>query len=177
MRSNIWVMIVVVLLAGSMSANAVPLVWNLQGVTFDDGGTATGSFVYDANTSTYSAINIQTTGNLSFTYTTSGLIGGGPFALAVTTGSFVGAGFLQLIAVSGLTDAGGTIAIGQQNGLAPWETTYVMGALGGIMLDYNSPPFRSITAGYVTSVPEPATFKLLGFGLLGVGFMWRRKVS
>ena len=30
-------------------------------MTFDDGGTASGSFVYDAVTNTYSAINVTTT--------------------------------------------------------------------------------------------------------------------
>lgn len=176
MRSKLFALIAVVLLVGPMSANAVPLVWNLQGVTFDDGGTATGSFVYDADTLTYSAINIQTTGNLSFTYTTADLLGYAKFGFDVATGSFVGAGALQLITVSDLTDAGGTIAIGQQNSLmTPWETTYAVNPLGGVQLNYTSPPFRAITAGYVSAVPEPATFTLLGIGLLSVSFMWRRK--
>jgi hypothetical protein len=45
----------------SISANAAPVVWNLSGVTFEDGGTASGSFTYDADTTTYSAISISTT--------------------------------------------------------------------------------------------------------------------
>ena len=36
--------------------------WTLSSVTFDDGGTATGTFEYDWNTNTYSAINILTAG-------------------------------------------------------------------------------------------------------------------
>jgi hypothetical protein len=43
------------------SVSAAPVTWTLQGVTFNDGGTASGSFVYDAQTNTYSAINITTT--------------------------------------------------------------------------------------------------------------------
>jgi len=45
----------------SISANATPVVWNLSGVTFDDGGTASGSFTYDEDTGIYSAISISTT--------------------------------------------------------------------------------------------------------------------
>ena len=33
-------------------ASANPILWSLAGVTFDDGGTAYGSFVYDADTNT-----------------------------------------------------------------------------------------------------------------------------
>lgn len=179
MRSKILGVVAMAFLAGPMSARAVPLMWNLQGVTFDDGGTATGSFVYDADTQTYSAINIQTTGNLAFTYTAGDLIGWAKSGFSVATGSFVGAGFLDLMMVSDLTDAGGTVAIGP-NGVftAPFETTYEANPLGGgVQLNYTSPPFRYISTGYVTSVPEPATFSLFGFGLLSIGFMWRRKLS
>ena len=45
----------------SISGYAVPVVWTLNGVTFDDGGTASGSFTYDAGTDTYSAISMSTT--------------------------------------------------------------------------------------------------------------------
>jgi hypothetical protein len=45
----------------SGSASAVPRMWTLIGITFDDGGTASGSFVYDAETNTYGAVNITTT--------------------------------------------------------------------------------------------------------------------
>jgi len=44
------------------AAMAAPVKWTLSDITFDDGGTASGSFVYDANTNTYSAISVTTTG-------------------------------------------------------------------------------------------------------------------
>ena len=49
----------------SGSAAAAPVTWTLDGVAFDDGGTASGSFVYDAATNTYSAISITTTAGSS----------------------------------------------------------------------------------------------------------------
>jgi hypothetical protein len=43
-------------------ASATPLLWTLDaGITLTGGGTVSGSFVYDAATNTYSAINITTT--------------------------------------------------------------------------------------------------------------------
>lgn len=43
------------------TAQAAPLQWTLTDVTFDDGGSATGSFVYDADSNTYSNIALKTT--------------------------------------------------------------------------------------------------------------------
>jgi hypothetical protein len=43
------------------SASAIPVQWTLEDVVFADGGTASGSFVFDADTSTYSRTDIVTT--------------------------------------------------------------------------------------------------------------------
>ena len=45
----------------SVSASAAPLLWTLSGVTFADGGTASGSYIYDATTNTYSSVHVITT--------------------------------------------------------------------------------------------------------------------
>ncbi len=42
---------------------AVPIQWTLSNVTFVGGATASGSFIYDADTNTYSAISIVSTGS------------------------------------------------------------------------------------------------------------------
>lgn len=43
------------------SAHAVPIQWTLSGGAFDDGGTVSGSFVYDADTEVYSNVRFHTT--------------------------------------------------------------------------------------------------------------------
>jgi len=43
------------------NASAVPMRYNLVGVQFNDGGTASGSFAYDPATNLYSNVNITTT--------------------------------------------------------------------------------------------------------------------
>ncbi|QMV74453.1 IPTL-CTERM sorting domain-containing protein [Comamonas piscis] len=48
-------------MAFSATANAVPMQWTVSETTFDDGGTVTGSFVYDADTNIYSNIRLRTT--------------------------------------------------------------------------------------------------------------------
>lgn len=179
MRSKISGLMTVILLATSMSVNAMPITWNLHDVMFDDGGTASGSFVYDADTSTYSAINIQTTGNLNFTYATGDLLGWNSFGFYMAAGAYAGAGILQLVTVSGLTNTGGSTAVGQRTPfLTSWESTYTINPLGGgVQPNFSSPPFRTITAGFVSSVPEPASLSLFGIGMFGIGFMRRRKIS
>ena len=46
-----------ILVVSSLIAEAVPLRWTLDGVIFRDGGTANGSFVYDADTNIFSDID------------------------------------------------------------------------------------------------------------------------
>ena len=47
---------------GCSNAEASPITWTLQSVAFADGGIASGFFVYDATTTSYSAFNVSTTG-------------------------------------------------------------------------------------------------------------------
>jgi hypothetical protein len=49
----------------SLPAYAVPVVWSVDGLARADGGTVSGSFTYDADTNTYSAINVTTTAGAS----------------------------------------------------------------------------------------------------------------
>ncbi len=69
-RSLLAVPALLVLLCVPSVASADGITWSLSGVTFDDGGTASGSFVYDAVTNTVSAVNIVTTAGTTFGGTT-----------------------------------------------------------------------------------------------------------
>lgn len=59
--SFLLISIVLTILLTSTSVFATPVTWTLEGVTFDDGGTATGSFVYDADLAEYISFDIRTT--------------------------------------------------------------------------------------------------------------------
>jgi hypothetical protein len=73
-------------LAGS--ASAVPVTWTLHQVVFQDGATASGSFTYDADTNTYSAINLTTTTGTARTGATYTFVCVAPCAFP-PTGQFV----------------------------------------------------------------------------------------
>lgn len=41
---------------------ASPVAWTVSGATLSDGGAVTGCFVYDADTNTFSSVNVVTSG-------------------------------------------------------------------------------------------------------------------
>lgn len=99
------------------SAFAKPVLWTLTNVQFDDGGTAAGSFIYDAEKSEDSDVNITTQGGSvrpGATYIT--VIGNKNLK---STGLFLtswgddqtGLPGLALFYTSALTDNGGTVLI------------------------------------------------------------------
>ena len=47
------------LVAATSTLMATPITWTLSGVTFGNGSTASGKFVYDSDTNTFSSININ----------------------------------------------------------------------------------------------------------------------
>ena len=170
---------VVALLSVPGIASADNVTWDLSGVTFNDGGTATGSFVYNADTNTVSSVDIVTTPGLRFggeDYTAVDP-GYGPFPdeiVFVTSGSladYTDTPALDLLFdPSILTDAGGTIALNLLSEEAACaDATCRMG----------TEAFREVTAGgvssAVTSTPEPSTLLLLGAGLLGLFLVAKRK--
>ena len=155
----------------SASANATPVDWYLSGVTFADGGTASGSFTYDADTSTYSAISISTTaGSIITTAKSYDVIKSGvgcstPEVFCVINSADVancagktGATFAHV--GTPLTNAGGTIALTFAR-----EYTFENFTCSTV-----GSPLRLVTTGSFTSNPT-TTYSVGGTvsGLTGTG--------
>jgi len=176
-----WIGIALCLVAASQPVSATPLTWTLSGVAFNDGGTATGSFVFDADTGLYSAISIVTSTNpvLGMGAIYGVPTGAGTATLFDTIEAFPPAGNDRLIfdLVAALTNAGGTIGINVGAGFPDAE--------GRCITDFCNvigPPSRLITTGAVVGpsngqVPEPATLLLLALALTMAGFRYRGKSS
>jgi hypothetical protein len=167
------------LAAAFAPASATPVTWTLQNVVFDDGATASGTFVYDASTGTLGAVAITTTSGpvvtgASYVLNDPGF-GPGTNVVDVVTGTFAdytGLPVLQLYMAAPMTNAGGTIALvfgGTGEGIC-----------GAVDCNWGSVSRQGggfITAGTTPSVPEPATISMLLLGLFGLGMLYRRTRS
>ncbi len=157
------------------AAMAVPIKWSV-GATFDDGTTASGSFVYDADTNVYSDINITTTtGNVYGALVAS--LSLGPFGFAAVAAGpppVIGDALFFLVFNSPLTNAGGTLEFRTSNGA--YEGTCGNDGCTGVDID------RLVRDGQISTGPpvalsEPGTFAVLGLGLAGLGLVMRRRVK
>lgn len=163
----------------SVGAYAGPITWTLQGVIFADGGTASGSFAFDATADAYSSINIATTSGSKLTGSTytfldpAQLAFEGPTQLFVVTsnGNLTGTPSIALFLLSGLTGAGGTVGFSTTLNSAESFCTNSTCSTE----DPNPANYRIITAGSVTTAatPEPSTFVLVGCAL-GI-LAWKRR--
>jgi hypothetical protein len=160
----------VMLLVAAGSANAVPVVWTLNDVTFNDGGIATGSFTFDANTGNYSDISIQTTAGTTqpipaYPGTSYGDLNPstviGQNLLAYETGA---ADYgLALDWLGNLSNSGGSLTL--QTGISSNE------------IDLNVFATRLITGGSISAIPIPAAVYLFASGLGLLGWMRRRQLA
>lgn len=126
MRSRLRILLTVLGLAVfSVTASAIPVRWTLSGVTFSDGGTASGSFIYDADLNQYSNISITTTpGSVILTGATFQFVDSIPFAPSATGvlltaqngGDLTGTRGTAPFFTPGLTNAAGSVAIFMQEG-------------------------------------------------------------
>lgn len=154
-------------------ASAVPLTWTLQGVIFDDGATASGSFVIDSTNGDMLNWNVTTTAGTNlpgFTYdnVSSSMFGrdvwGTPNAYLLTRNTPFANPYLNMTFASALTTAG-TVNF-------TYDTD-----LGGSWECNNCTFIRYVTAGSVTTVdtdiPEPAPLALFGAALAGLALRRR----
>ena len=146
---------VLFLAAGQASAN---IVYTFSGVTFDDGGTLTGTFTTNDAFNTLIDFDITTSPGIGigFHYTP-GTVGSSSTSLPaiIVLSDATLDHILQVTFDGGLTALGAQILIGTNDSFE--QTTF--------------PARRDITGGsaiVATSVPEPSTIILLGIGVLGL---------
>ena len=130
-------------------AFAFPVTWTLNGASFSDGGTATGSFVYDADTNTLSNWSVSVAGGDTGTFppaTYDTTTAGGNYspgsATTVGVNLFIGSRQIRMPGTSALSNAGGTVAINLSSGFE-----------GEC---FNCSPYREFTAGNLVGTAAPA---------------------
>jgi len=164
----------------SAPASAAPVTWTLVDAVFADGGSASGTFTYDADTNTYSAINIVTTAGsiqsgddyniLAPMFVHSATRFG---AVPVPSPGLTGLTIFSVTWASALTNAGGVVSIllggGSSEGVCVNFNCSIFNSVGG--------GARAFVSGYVTTseVPLPAALPMFLAGLAGVGAMRLKK--
>jgi hypothetical protein len=162
--------------AGVISAR--PVTWTFSGVTLSDGGTMSGSFVYDADTNTYSSINITTSGGsqtgTTFAVAHTAVASSANFFYVLPSGPITALSTHSLLLVfpAALTNAGGTRALVLQGEFvcggatcAPTPGISLRDSAGGLLTGVPVPPPPPTT-------PAPTSVLLLATGLLAA-FTWQ----
>ena len=167
------------LLAGTFNANAGVIDYRLRNVTFDDGGTASGTFTVDSTTGSIGTATFTTTAGAAlpgYSYSwpnpNFSLAQPGPFALSLnpatsfflinyTSQYFVEIQFQHNLNLGGV-DPIYTATLFPFGLHFSWECA-------------NCYPIRYVTGGAaVAVVPEPPNVALLGLGLLGLAAIRQR---
>jgi hypothetical protein len=176
---NPFVLILTLLCFAPSRALADPIQWTLAGVMFDDGGSAFGSFLFDADTTTFSAVNIQTTAGTAlagvaypdFAFGDASILFliSDPSVLGDPTPDLTGVWQLALGLTSPMTNGGGVIplgSVGQGSELFCADVDCILQS--GRFIDAGAIEAESV----MTQVPEPSTLALVGIGL---ATLWLRR--
>ena len=163
-------------LGSATDAQALSLLWSLENVQFEDGGSATGSFVYDADLNSYANISITTTAGSATTGGTVNLLLDGDAngaALVPLLGDLTGATLLQLLFQTPLTNAGGVVDLVDPF-FAPNSSSEGHCSNAACSSALFS---RFMASGDVVGspVPVPATGGLLAAALAGLAVRFRRR--
>ena len=160
-------------------ASAVPLLWTLNDVTFNNGGTASGSFRFDADTATYSDVAVTTSGSgidASFDLAAGGDAGFLSLLNASDGPDFTGAPTLRLAFLDLLTNLGGEVGLelnSFSSAIASCGNAGCSILVGGV--DFQLASGSVIGQGF-PQVSEPGTLAILALGLAVLGVKRRRNI-
>jgi hypothetical protein len=165
------------LLLAPASAFAVPVVWTLEGSLYQ-GGSAGGSFVYDADTHTVSDVLLATN---------SGSLSGGLDFTSFAGESSYGLIFFQANGVyfGNLTNAGGVVTVNPSVGVGYFAEFLCGGSYGNCSNGFGTSVSNWVADGTSntltgrvsgnTDVSEPGTLALFGAACFAMFFMTRRR--
>jgi len=171
---NRFILSILASLACASTAQATPILWNLNDVQFKDGGVATGWFTFDASTNDITDFSIRVSGGdtgtfAPLTYSTSNSSAYKALWKGYQDYVFFLKGSTRLISFAtsvALTDAGNPTDLVN----APFSAEC-----------YNCAPYRTYASPgrlIAAAVPEPASWALfiVGFGLVGAAVRRHRSI-
>ncbi|MGD1878709.1 MAG: PEP-CTERM sorting domain-containing protein [Kiloniellaceae bacterium] len=162
-------------------ASAIPVTWYLYDANFSSGGSASGSFVYDADVNQYSGIDLPTTtdgtrAGSHFTSVNATSSGNASTMITLNGPLTTGTWELALGFAAPLTNAGGMIDV------VPYPSGFtVEGICNNDLCTGIDAPFRFLQAGAFVSttqqilVSEPGALGLFALGLAGLAYLRRRQ--